>query len=95
MPAYIVIRVNVTDMKTYKEYMKHTPATIEQYGGKFIARGGDVTTLEGDVEANRVVLLGFESVEAAKIWYHSSEYQAAKAIRKDAAEAQFIVIEGI
>mgnify|MGYP000335801848 CR=1 FL=1 len=95
MPAYVVVRVNVTDMDAYKEYTKLTPPSIEKYGGKFIARGGEVTTLEGDEETQRVVLLEFESVEVAKAWYNSPEYQAAKAVRKDAAEAQFIVIEGV
>ena len=94
MPAYVIVRVNVTHMDTYSEYMKHTPATVAQYGGKFVVRGGDVTTLEGNKETRRVVLLQFDSIDAAKAWYHSPEYQAAKAIREGAADAQFIAIEG-
>lgn len=95
MPAYVIVRVKVTDMEQYQEYMTLTPATIEQYGGKFIARGGDVITLEGDKENHRVVLLQFETIEAAKIWYHSDDYQSAIAVRKNAADAQFIVINGV
>ncbi|MEO1290185.1 MAG: DUF1330 domain-containing protein [Chloroflexota bacterium] len=95
MPAYVIVRVNVTDMETYQDYMKLTPATIEQYGGKFIARGGDVLTLEGTPETQRVVLLEFESIDIAQAWYNSDEYQSAKAVRENAAEAQFIVIESV
>lgn len=94
MPAYVIVRVNVTDTDTYSEYMKHTPATVAQYGGKFVVRGGDMTTLEGDEETRRVVVLQFDTVDAAKTWYHSPEYQAAKAIREGAADAQFIAIDG-
>ena len=95
MPAYVIVRVDVTDMDTYKEYTKHTPATVEQYGGKFIVRGGDVTVLEGENETRRVVILEFDTVEAATAWYHSPEYQSAKSIRVNAADAQFIVIDGV
>ncbi len=95
MPAYMIVRVNVTDMTQYQEYMKLTPAILEQYGAKFIARGGDVLTLEGEKETGRVVLVEFPSMEQARVFYNSPEYQAAIELRKDAAEAQFIVIEGV
>lgn len=95
MSAYVIVRVNVTDQDTYSEYMKHTPATVEQYGGKIVARGGDVTVLEGDDEPRRVVILQFDSVDTATAWYHSPEYQSAKTIRENAADAQFIVIDSV
>lgn len=95
MSAYMIVRVKVTDMTQYQEYMKLTPAIVEEFGGTFIARGGDVLTLEGEDETRRVVLVAFPSVEQAKAFYNSEAYQAAIAVRKDAAEAQFIVIEGV
>ncbi|MEM8863815.1 MAG: DUF1330 domain-containing protein, partial [Chloroflexota bacterium] len=79
----------------YKEYTKLTPGIIEKFGGKFIARGGDVTTLEGDEEENRVVLLEFPTAQAAKDFYNSDEYQAAIKVREGASEGQFIVVDGI
>ncbi len=95
MSAYIIARVNVTDMTQYKEYTKLTPGIIEKFGGKFIARGGEVTTLEGDEEENRVVLLEFPTAQAAKDFYNSDEYQAAIKVREGASEGQFIVVDGI
>ena len=49
MPAYLIARVQVTDWDRYREYTKVTPEAIERYGGKFIVRGGDVVTLEGEL----------------------------------------------
>ena len=95
MSAYIIIRVNVTDMEQYREYTKHTPPAIEKYGGRFIVRGGDVVTLEGPIEKNRIVVIEFDSVEKAQAFYNSPEYQAAIQVRKDAAEASFIVVPGV
>ena len=47
MTAFILARVEITDWDRYKEYVKETPGVVEKYGGRFIARGGKVETLEG------------------------------------------------
>jgi len=95
MPAYIIARVEVTDWDKYREYLKVTPGTIAQYDGRFVARGGEMVTLEGPEETQRLVILEFPSMESAKAWYHSEEYQSAKKIRAGAATASFIAIDGI
>jgi uncharacterized protein (DUF1330 family) len=94
MPAYIIARVDVTDWPRYSEYMKVTPGVISRYGGKFIARGGEMLTLEGETEIRRVVIIEFPSLEKAKEFYHSDEYRDTKNLRKGAATAQFLVIDG-
>lgn len=94
MSAYLIVRVTVTDWDKYREYMKLTPSLIEQHGGKFLVRGGDLVTLEGEAETNRVVLLEFPSMEAAKAFYNSEGYQQAIAVRAEAATAQFVAVEG-
>lgn len=95
MPAYIIGRIQVTDWTRYAEYMKATPAVIAQYGGRFIARGGESAMLEGPAEAGRVVILEFPTFAAAKAFYHSEEYGRAKALREGAATAQFFAIDGV
>ena len=57
MPAYLIARVNVTDPDRYSQYMKVTPELIERFGGRFMARGGDLVTLEGPQETHRVVIV--------------------------------------
>ena len=95
MPAYLLVRANVTDMEQYQQYMKLTPAIVEKYGGKFIIRGGDKLALEGPETPERIVLLKFDSVDAVRRMYESEEYQAAIKVRQGAAEASFIVMEGL
>ena len=95
MPAYLIVRARVTDMQQYQQYMKLTPAIVEKYGGKFIIRGGDKVVLEGPDSPERIVMLKFDSVEAVRRMYHSEEYQAAIKLREGAAEASFIVMEGL
>ncbi|WP_395742022.1 DUF1330 domain-containing protein [Prosthecobacter sp.] len=95
MPAYIIGRIEVTDWTRYAEYMKLTPGIIAQYGGRFIARGGESMTLEGPQETNRVVILEFPTYAAAQQFFHSEEYRHAKSLREGAAEAQFFVMDGV
>jgi uncharacterized protein (DUF1330 family) len=42
-----------------------------------------------------VVVLEFPDVERAPRWYHSAEYQEAKATRAGAARGSFIVVDGV
>ena len=95
MPAYLIARVNVMDPEKYKNYTALSPAAIAAFGGKFLARGGEVDTLEGDKETNRMVIVEFESMDIARQFYHSELYSAARREREGAAEGQFIIVEGI
>jgi len=95
MTAFILARVEITDWDRYKEYVKETPGVVEKYGGRFIARGGKVETLEGNEEKGRVVLIEFSTFEKAKEFYCSPEYQEAKKLRTGAASGHFLVIDGI
>ncbi|MHC4439501.1 MAG: DUF1330 domain-containing protein [Planctomycetota bacterium] len=94
MPAYVIARVEVTDWVKYEEYLKVGPGTIAQYGGRFIARAGEVATLEGPEETRRMVILEFSSLAEAKAWYNSKEYQDAKKLRAGASIGSLVAVEG-
>ncbi|HZR18010.1 MAG TPA: DUF1330 domain-containing protein [Verrucomicrobiae bacterium] len=94
MPAYIIARVAVTDWDQYRQYTKATPAAIARYGGKFIVRGGEIVTLEGEPENRRLVVIEFPTLERAKEFFHSPEYTQVKALRAGAAVGQFLAIDG-
>jgi uncharacterized protein (DUF1330 family) len=93
--AYVVVRVSVTDQDKFQEYLKATPAIIAKHQGKYIARGGEVTTLEGPQETRRIVIIEFPSLEKARQFYDSREYQAAKKLREGAAVGEIVVVEGV
>jgi len=94
MSAYIVIRVDIRDREAYGEYMLHTPRVLNQYGGRFIVRGGEAESLEGDEETLRIVIVEFPSMADAKRFYRSEEYQAVKQLREGAGSAQFVAVDG-
>jgi uncharacterized protein (DUF1330 family) len=91
--GYVIARVTVTNPEAYAEYAKGATAAIKQYGGRPLVRGGAHEALEGEARPRNVVI-EFESVEQARRYYHSPEYQAAKAKRDGACEAEFVLVEG-
>ena len=78
-----------------KEYQAAAPPIIEQYGGRYIARGGQVVTLEGPEESRRIVILEFPTLADAEAFYHSPEYAAARKLREGVAAAEFITVDGL
>jgi uncharacterized protein (DUF1330 family) len=95
MPAYVILDIIVTDTELFEAYKQLAPATIEAYGGKYIARGGRAEGLEGDWTPNRIVILEFDSMDKAKAWMNSPEYREARAMRHRAAISRTIVVEGV
>jgi len=95
MPAYVIARVEVTDLDKYKEYLKVGPGTLTQYGGRFIVRNGEKVTLEGPEENRRLIILEFPSLAKAKAWYSSKEYQDAMKLRAGASIGSLVAVEGI
>jgi len=94
MPAYVINDMEVTDPGLMEEYKKLSPPTVAQFGGKFLARGGKVETLEGGWTPKRLVILEFPSVEQAKAWVASAEYAPARQMRQKATTSNLIVVEG-
>ena len=95
MAAYIVVDVEITDPEDYQTYARQTLATLEPYGGKFIVRGGNAETIEGDWQPKRFVVIEFPGVEQAKAWYNSPEYSSIIGIRHRSANSRMILVQGV
>jgi uncharacterized protein (DUF1330 family) len=95
MAAYIIVQIDVTNSKAFEVYRAQVPPTLELFGGEYIVRGGEQEILEGDWAFPRCVVLKFPSVEQAKAWHASPEYEEPKALRLSAARGNMIVVEGV
>ena len=94
MAAYVIADVQVKNPEGYDEYRRQVPATVQKYGGRFVARGGGVETLEGEWQPQRIVVLEFPSMEALKRWYNSPEYKPLIALRQKHSVGKVIAVEG-
>ena len=94
MSAYVIIEADVHDPEQYEKYKAASPGTIAGGGGRFLVRGGEVVVLEGDWQPRRLVVLEFETLDAARHWYESEGYQEAKRLRDGAADLRMVALEG-
>ena len=92
--GYVIANVSVEDAAGYEGYRSQTAAIIEQYGGRFLVRGGAIEVREGEPGIGRLVILEFPNVEAARTFYDSPEYQAILPIRFENANSTLIIAEG-
>jgi uncharacterized protein (DUF1330 family) len=91
--GYIVTRADILDPEAYARYAAAATKAIADHGGKPLARGGRHEALEGKARGRNVVV-EFESYDQARRYYHSQQYQAAKALRDGAAEIEIVLVEG-
>ncbi len=95
MSAYVIGNIHVTNPERYQEYSRQVPAIIQRHGGRYLVRGGHHEPLEGDWGLDRVVVIEFPSIEQARAFYHSPEYQAIAGIRLASSEGVLAVVEGV
>ncbi len=95
MVAYVINDMEVTDPELLEEYKQLSPPTVAQYGGRFLARGGRVETIEGAWSPKRLVIIEFPSVEKARAWVESAEYEQARRLRQRASRSNIVVVEGV
>ena len=94
MPAYVVVDIEVTNPSLYQRYKDLAGAAVAKHGGKYLARGGATTVLEGSWQPKRLVVLEFPSVEKAKAWWASTDYKEAKELRQQSAKTEMVIVEG-
>jgi uncharacterized protein (DUF1330 family) len=94
MAAYVIAEIEITNPEGYKEYTAHVPATIANHGGRFLVRGGAAEVLEGDWPQKRRVIIEFASMEAARRWWNSPEYEKPKAMRRANSKGRLILLDG-
>ena len=95
MSAYIISDVTVSDAEAFQTYRTRAAASIAQYGGRYLARGGPIEQLEGDWLPQAIVIVEFPDIEQARAWYRSPEYAHALDIRDEALSRNLILVDGV
>ncbi len=94
MAAYVIAEIDVHDAAGYDAYKQGVGATVEKFGGRFLVRGGAVTTFEGGWSPKRVVVLEFPNMARLEAWYNSADYKPLLAMRLTASSGRLIGVEG-
>ena len=91
--GYLVANLRVKDKEKFAAFSGMAAPVIKAHGGKVLARGPGAERHEGSVEGI-VMMIEFESIDTARTFYLSDEYQAAKAVRDACSETDLMIIEG-
>jgi uncharacterized protein (DUF1330 family) len=91
--AYWIVRVSVRNIDEYPRYLTAARPAFEKFGANFLVRGGAYESMEGSARERNVVV-EFADMATARACYASPEYQAARAIRQQHADADFLIAEG-
>ena len=95
-PAYLIVDTKIREPESYEDYKKLAKPIVESFGGEYLARGGELHIDQDDLwSPSRIVLVKFPSLEQAKSFLNSEQYQSAKALRLNSSRATLTVIEGI
>jgi uncharacterized protein (DUF1330 family) len=94
MRGYLIANITVTDPEAFERYRAAVPPVIAAFGGRYLVRGGALERLENAEGFNRVVVLEFPSLDAARRFYRSAEYADLLKLRADSTVSQAILVEG-
>lgn len=95
MSAYVVVQADMKPGPELDAYRQHAGAAIEKYGGRFLVRGKDKLFAEDNpARPAKVIIMEFDSGEAARRWYESSEYAEALKLRDAAMVRELFIVDG-
>ena len=94
MPVYLIIDIGVMDQGLYEEYVAQVSAVVEQYGGRYLVRGGEVVALAGGWRPERIVVLEFESIDQAQDYLTSPENLALASLQEKSITTRAIIVQG-
>jgi uncharacterized protein (DUF1330 family) len=93
--GFILGRVRIDDPQSYKTYADQVPDVVSELGGAYLARGGTCEAVEGGMDLDRMVIVGFSDVAAAKKFHSSEAYAPLLTIRTNASESNIVIVEGL
>lgn len=95
MAAYLIANITVTDPEGFAAYRAGVPAVIARFGGRYLVRGGAIETKEGTPGLDRLVILEFPDMAAARAFYDSADYAPLLAMRLASSTGSVALVEGM
>ena len=95
MAAYVFFDVVSVHPERMSGYRDKALASVKAFNGKLVAATDKIDCREGDWHPTRIVMIEFPSMENARAWYESREYQEVLPIRLSANEDRMVMFEGL
>lgn len=95
MAAYVIVDNEITNQAVFAEYVEKIPQVIAAHGGRFLVRGGATEVVHGNRTPHRVVVIEFESLDAARGLVNSPEYRQLADLRERGSVTTTFIVEGV
>ncbi|MCA8887669.1 MAG: DUF1330 domain-containing protein [Parvularculaceae bacterium] len=95
MTVYAIVQLKIHDRPTYDRYMGRFMPVFEKFNGKVLVADDAPKVLEGEWDANRVVVLSFPDKASFFAWAGSPEYQEIAKDRIAATQSTVLLAEGV
>jgi uncharacterized protein (DUF1330 family) len=94
MAVYVVADLEIINPDEFQKYGQRVVEIVKQYGGRYVIRGGESETLEGNWNPKRLTILEFPTTTHVRTWYTSPEYQAIIGFRHGSCHTNLILASG-
>jgi uncharacterized protein (DUF1330 family) len=95
-PVYYVAEIEITNLEGWtKEDAPKAQALIKEMGGRTLASGQGVTSLEGEPPKTRVAVQRWDSMDQINAWTSKSEYKELKVLREKYGKVRAFTVEGL
>ena len=96
MACFFIIDVYIDENKgrgSYDDYIEKVKPIVEKYGGEYIVRTENVTSLSPLRKPDRVIIIKFPSREKLDACFASDEYRRIMHDRVDNVDARAVIVE--
>ena len=94
MPHYVIAEIKVTDDSWLPDYAANAHDIVHRHGGKYLARSGNITTVEGEpTDANVIAIIEFPNIEAVQAFGEDADYTPYADARKAGSVSRFVLID--
>ena len=94
MTAYLVLDLEVNDLRDFLPYVDAIPAFITKHGGRYVSKGANPVVMEGDWSPQRLVILEFPSRNHAQAFLRDPQAQELFAHRRRSTTSRLVLVDG-
>ncbi|MEU5755880.1 DUF1330 domain-containing protein [Streptomyces sp. NPDC047829] len=92
--GYVIMTEAIHDEESMAAYGAASAESMVEAGARVRVVDSNPQVLEGQWHGHRTVVVEFASVEAARAWYDSAAYRAARPLRQAAAVTNAVIVAG-
>ena len=92
--GYLLGQITISDKSQYKLYDSKIGNIIEEFGGKYLVKGGLRIVEEGNPLFQRDVLVEFKDIKTAQRFFSSQQFKEISKFRKAGSTGFLLILNG-